>query len=148
MDGGHLLQAAGASGFAAMACDELLVHTDDMAPGLELPLPRPRTWCGRPWSGCSRGPRPAAAELPLPRSPPGRAEAVEAGEVGGHLVGVAGGLGDDGEGGQAGVGQDGGEALVADGAGADRAVAVAAGADRVAGVVGVDEHDPVAEGGE
>jgi hypothetical protein len=51
-------------------------------------------------------------------------------------------------GGQAGVGEDGGEALVADGAGADGAVAVAAGADRVAGVVGVDEDDPVAEGGE
>ena len=41
MDGGHVLQAAGASGFAAMACDELLVHTDDMARGLELPFTLP-----------------------------------------------------------------------------------------------------------
>jgi hypothetical protein len=88
------------------------------------------------------------ASTPSSGSRTGGAEAVEADDVGGHLGGVAGGLGDYREGGQAGVGEDGGEARVADGAGADGAVAVASGAELVAGVVGVDERDPGAEDGE
>jgi len=36
--GWHPFGLADASGFAAMACDELLVHTDDAARGLELPF--------------------------------------------------------------------------------------------------------------
>jgi uncharacterized protein (TIGR03083 family) len=39
--GWHPFGLADASGFAAMACDELLVHTDDAARGLELPFTPP-----------------------------------------------------------------------------------------------------------
>ena len=39
--GWHPFGLADASGFAAMACDELLVHTDDAARGLELPFAPP-----------------------------------------------------------------------------------------------------------
>ena len=39
--GWHPFGMADASGFAAMACDELLVHTDDMARGLEVPFTPP-----------------------------------------------------------------------------------------------------------
>ena len=40
--GWHPAGLADASGFAAMACDELLVHTDDAAAGWALGSPRPR----------------------------------------------------------------------------------------------------------
>jgi uncharacterized protein (TIGR03083 family) len=40
--GWHPAGLADASGFAAMACDELLVHTDDAARGLGLGFTRPR----------------------------------------------------------------------------------------------------------
>ena len=39
--GWHLMGQADASGFAAMACDELLVHTDDAARGLGVPFTPP-----------------------------------------------------------------------------------------------------------
>jgi Mycothiol maleylpyruvate isomerase N-terminal domain len=39
--GWHPAGLADASGFAAMACDEFLVHTDDVARGLELPFTPP-----------------------------------------------------------------------------------------------------------
>ena len=39
--GWHPFGQADASGFAAMGCDELLVHTDDIARGLELPFTPP-----------------------------------------------------------------------------------------------------------
>jgi uncharacterized protein (TIGR03083 family) len=39
--GWHPFGLADASGFAAMACDELLVHIDDAARGLELPFAPP-----------------------------------------------------------------------------------------------------------
>jgi hypothetical protein len=39
--GWHPFGLADASGFAAMACDELLVHTDDAARGLEVPFTAP-----------------------------------------------------------------------------------------------------------
>jgi uncharacterized protein (TIGR03083 family) len=39
--GWHPMGQADASGFAAMACDELLVHTDDAARGLGLPFAPP-----------------------------------------------------------------------------------------------------------
>jgi uncharacterized protein (TIGR03083 family) len=39
--GWHPFAMADASGFAAMGCDELLVHTDDAARGLELPFTPP-----------------------------------------------------------------------------------------------------------
>lgn len=39
--GFHPMGAADASGFAAMACDEMLVHTDDAARGLGLPFDPP-----------------------------------------------------------------------------------------------------------
>ena len=56
--GWHPFGLADASGFAAMACDEFLVHTDDVAVAWRCPSPRRARWPGRPWSGCSRGPRP------------------------------------------------------------------------------------------
>jgi hypothetical protein len=37
-----LARVTDASGFAAMACDEFLVHTDDVARGLEVPFAPPR----------------------------------------------------------------------------------------------------------
>jgi uncharacterized protein (TIGR03083 family) len=40
--GWHPFGLADASGFAAMACDEFLVHTDDVARGLEVPFAPPR----------------------------------------------------------------------------------------------------------
>jgi hypothetical protein len=39
--GWHPMGQADASGFAAMACDELLVHTDDAARGLGVPFSPP-----------------------------------------------------------------------------------------------------------
>jgi hypothetical protein len=39
--GWHPFGLADAAGFAAMACDELLVHSDDAARGLELPFTPP-----------------------------------------------------------------------------------------------------------
>jgi uncharacterized protein (TIGR03083 family) len=39
--GWHPFGLADASGFAAMACDEFLVHTDDVARGLEVPFAPP-----------------------------------------------------------------------------------------------------------
>ena len=39
--GWHPFGLADASGFAAMACDEFLVHTDDIARGLEVPFAPP-----------------------------------------------------------------------------------------------------------
>jgi hypothetical protein len=40
--GWHPFGLADASGFAAMACDEFLVHTDNVARGLEVPFAPPR----------------------------------------------------------------------------------------------------------
>jgi uncharacterized protein (TIGR03083 family) len=71
--GWHPFGLADASGFAAMACDELLVHTDDAARGLELPFtppaplaratlerlfpwPRPTSTPGPPCSGPTAAP--------------------------------------------------------------------------------------------
>jgi uncharacterized protein (TIGR03083 family) len=45
--GYHPQGAADPSGFAAMACDELLVHTDDAARGLGLPFTPDRGLAGR-----------------------------------------------------------------------------------------------------
>ena len=45
--GFHPVGAADPSGFAAMACDELLVHTDDAARGLGLPFSPDRGLAGR-----------------------------------------------------------------------------------------------------
>jgi uncharacterized protein (TIGR03083 family) len=63
--GWHPFGQADASGFAAMACDELLVHTDDVAGGLELPFAPPpalaRATLERlfPWAPTDADPWPA-----------------------------------------------------------------------------------------
>jgi uncharacterized protein (TIGR03083 family) len=45
--GWHPMGMADASGFAAMACDELLIHTDDAARGLGLTFAPPSELCRR-----------------------------------------------------------------------------------------------------
>jgi hypothetical protein len=47
MRGFHPAGAADASGFAAMACDEMLIHTDDAARGLGLTFASDSTLAGR-----------------------------------------------------------------------------------------------------
>ncbi|HSO52118.1 MAG TPA: hypothetical protein VL330_05090 [Actinomycetes bacterium] len=46
--GWHPMGQADASGFAAMACDELLVHSDDAARGLGVPFAPPHAWSRPP----------------------------------------------------------------------------------------------------
>src|SRR4029453_4866942 len=54
--GAHEWGMADASGFAALACDEMLVHTSDIAAGLGASFDPPRELCGRvlmrlfPWA--------------------------------------------------------------------------------------------------
>jgi hypothetical protein len=56
----HPSGAADASGFAAMACDEILIHSDDIARGLGTPFEPPRDVCERvlgrlfPWAPRTR----------------------------------------------------------------------------------------------
>ena len=54
--GWHPFGLADASGFAAMACDEFLVHTDDVARGLEVPFAPPRAGQGDPGAAVPVGP--------------------------------------------------------------------------------------------
>jgi uncharacterized protein (TIGR03083 family) len=60
--GAHVWGLADASGFAALACDELLVHTSDIAAGLGMSFDPPREVCARvlerlfPWAPQDRDP--------------------------------------------------------------------------------------------
>jgi uncharacterized protein (TIGR03083 family) len=60
--GAHDWGLADASGFAALACDELLVHTSDITAGLGIRFDPPRELCARvlgrlfPWAPCDRDP--------------------------------------------------------------------------------------------
>jgi uncharacterized protein (TIGR03083 family) len=68
--GWHPFGMADASGFAAMACDELLVHTDDVARGLDVTFTPPPDLAAAtlrrlfPWAPAGTDPWPAPAPRP------------------------------------------------------------------------------------
>jgi hypothetical protein len=82
--GWHSMGQADASGFAAMACDELLVHTDDAARGLGVPFTPPHRlvratlarlfpWAPTPLAGPAVVQRPRRPPRPAPPGPLGLA---------------------------------------------------------------------------
>jgi uncharacterized protein (TIGR03083 family) len=65
--GWHPFGLADASGFAAMACDEVLVHSYDAARGLEVPFTPPAALALRPpWTNGTASTRPGGPDLPQP----------------------------------------------------------------------------------